>query len=66
MEPNWEPLENRLGRTRSVGFMYMGRINGINLYKHGITRTYIHLEMPGIATFQWETGVMQALIGSRN
>ena len=47
MEPNWEPLENRLGRTRCVGFMYMGRINGINLYKHGITRTYIHLDDAG-------------------
>ena len=25
----------------------MGRINGINLYKHGITRTYIHLDDAG-------------------
>jgi hypothetical protein len=47
VEPNWEPLENRLGSTRCVGFMYMGRINGINLYKHGITRTYIHLDDAG-------------------
>ena len=23
--------------------MYMGRVNGINLYKHGITRTYLNL-----------------------
>lgn len=44
MEPNWKPLENRLGRKRCVGFMYMGRVNGINLYKHGITRTYLNLD----------------------
>ena len=30
-----------------MGFMYMGRINGIHLYKHGISRTYIHLDDAG-------------------
>ena len=44
MEANWKPLERRLGRERLVGFMYMGRVNGINLYKHGITRTYLNLD----------------------
>lgn len=44
MEPNWAPLENRLGRTSCVGFMFMGRVNGINQYKHGITRTYLYLD----------------------
>ena len=47
MEANWKPLENRLGRERCVGFMYMGRANGINLYKHGITRTYLNLDDDG-------------------
>lgn len=48
MKPNWEPLENRLGRRRCVGFMYMGRINGmIHLYKHGISRTYLRLDSSG-------------------
>jgi len=47
MEANWKPLENRLGRERCVGFMYMGRVNGINLYKHGITRTYLNLDDEG-------------------
>ena len=47
MEPNWQPLEGRLGRARCVGFMYMGKINGINLYKHGITRTYIQADDAG-------------------
>ena len=47
MEPNWKPLEERLGRTRCVGFMFMGRVNGINQYKHGITRTYLNLDDEG-------------------
>ena len=50
MEANWKPLESRLGRKRCVGFMYMGRVNGINLYKHGITRTYLNLDEGGTAT----------------
>lgn len=47
MEAYWNPLEKRLGRRRCVGFMYMGRVNGINLYKHGITRTYLNLDDDG-------------------
>lgn len=47
METNWRPLENRLGRKRCVGFMYMGRVNGINLYKHGISRSYLNLDDEG-------------------
>ena len=27
--------------------MYMGRVNGINFYKHGITRTYLNLDDEG-------------------
>jgi hypothetical protein len=47
MAPNWKPLEEKLGRERCVGFMYMGRVNGINLYKHGIARTYLNLDDHG-------------------
>lgn len=47
MEANWKPLENRLGRARCAGFMYMGRVNGINLYKHGISRSYLNLDDDG-------------------
>jgi len=45
MEPNWKPLEMKVGPARCVGFMFMGRVNGINLYKHGITRTYLNLDV---------------------
>lgn len=44
---NWQPLEKRLGRGRCVGFMFMGRVNGINIYKHGITRSYLNLDDEG-------------------
>ncbi len=44
MEPNWTPLEVRLGSTRCGGFMFMGRVRGINQYKHGISRWYLLLD----------------------
>ena len=30
-----------------MGFMYMAKINGIQLYKHGISRTYLNLDDSG-------------------
>ena len=47
MEPNWKPLVDKLGEERCVGFMFMGRVNGINLYKHGIARRYLNLDDSG-------------------
>jgi hypothetical protein len=47
MAPNWKPLERRLSAARCAGFMFMGRANGINLYKHGISRTYLCLDDDG-------------------
>lgn len=47
MEPFWEPLENRLGKAKCVGFMFMGRPNAVNLSNHGITRTYLYLDDHG-------------------
>jgi len=47
MNPNWKPLEEKLGPNRCVGFMYMGHVNGVHLYKHGITRTYLYLDDRG-------------------
>jgi hypothetical protein len=44
MQPIWKPLEEKLGKGRCVGFMYMGRMNGVNLYKHGMSRTYLNLD----------------------
>lgn len=47
MQPNWKPLERVLGRAKCVGFMFMGQVNGINLYKHGISRSYLNLDDSG-------------------
>jgi len=47
MEPNWKPLEKMLGKKRCAGFMFMGRVNGINLYKHGMARMYLNLDDSG-------------------
>ena len=47
MEANWKPLENRLGAARCAGFMFMGRVNGVNLFKHGISRSYLYLDDDG-------------------
>ena len=49
MESNWKPLEECLGSTRCAGFMFMGRVNGINQYKHGISRQYLFLDDEGRA-----------------
>ncbi len=49
MEPNWKPLEARLGSARCAGFMFMGRVRGINQYKHGISRRYLLLDDDGRA-----------------
>ena len=56
MEPNWKPLEEKLGRTRCVGFMFMGRVNGVNQYKHGISRTYLNLDDAGNCYVRTESG----------
>lgn len=47
MQPNWKPLEKILGRVRCAGFMFMGKANGVYLYKHGITRSYLNLDDDG-------------------
>jgi hypothetical protein len=36
--------------------MFMGRVNGINQYKHGITRTYLNLDDAGNCYIQGERG----------
>ncbi len=49
MAANWKPLEAKLGAHRCAGFMFMGRLNGINQYKHGISRRYLFLDDEGRA-----------------
>lgn len=49
MDNPWKPLVSRLGSARCAGFMYMGRVNGIRQYKHGLTRRYLFLDDEGRA-----------------
>ena len=60
MLPNWKPLEERLGPSRCAGFMYMGRLNGINLYKHGIARLYLALDDRGQCFVRRHSGYERA------
>lgn len=49
MEANWKPLEERLKPAQCAGFMFMGHMNGVNLYKHGLSRRYLNLGDDGRA-----------------
>jgi len=64
MQANWKPLEERLGPTRCVGFMYMGRTNGINLYKHGLSRRYLNLSDDGRAFRHLDRGRFEEVLFS--
>ena len=44
--PNWLPLELRIG-ARCADFMWMFRQNGIERYKHLVTRQYLMLDSQG-------------------
>ena len=68
MQPNWKPLVDKLGEERCVGFLFMGRVNGINLYKHGIARKYLNLDDSGqcyVCREKWpfEKGDFDAQLG---
>jgi hypothetical protein len=56
VQPNWKPLERVLGRAKCAGFMFMGRVNGIYLYKHGISRSYLNLDDNGNCYVNGERG----------
>ena len=47
-EPNWEPLESVL----MGDFMFMGYCDGKLMYKHALTRRYLHLDEAGRA-YRW-------------
>ena len=64
-EECWRPLESLLGRDRCVGFMFMGRLsNGINQYKHGISRQYLFLDDHDMAYERVHDGGFQRIATS--
>jgi hypothetical protein len=56
MEPDWKPLEEKLKPAQCAGFMLMGRLNGVNLYKHGLSRHHLNLGDDGRAYRYLERG----------
>jgi len=43
-EPDWRPLERALPSRFCEEFMFMGKVGGIVLYKHRITRRYLNID----------------------
>lgn len=52
MEPNWKPLELKLGAKHCAGFLFTGRANGVNLCRHGIARTHLDLDRELAGVFE--------------
>jgi hypothetical protein len=50
---NWSPLLVRLAPGQCRGFMYIGRVGTVHLYKHIITRRYLNLDTEGNC-FVWD------------
>lgn len=48
-EPDWGPLEHVLPYEECGGFMFMGYVGEIRMYKHGFTRRYLNLDPEGNA-----------------
>ena len=46
-EPDWGPLEKVLPFKWCGGFMFMGYVGAIRLYKHGLTRHYLNADPEG-------------------
>ena len=49
MEANWKPLEAKTRRSPVRRVHVHGSLNGINQYKHGISRRYLFLDDEGRA-----------------
>lgn len=44
---HWKPLESLVGE-RAKFFMYMGKHDGLHLYKHSSTRRYLNIDDKGM------------------
>ena len=55
---NWTPLEGRLTEPLCAEFMWMYRENGVEHYKHIITRRYLRLDQAG-RCLAWTDGELK-------
>jgi hypothetical protein len=53
--PDWAPLENAIPYEWCGGFMFMGYVDDIRLYKHIHTRHYLNLDSTG-RTYRYRGG----------
>ncbi|MEO7804135.1 MAG: hypothetical protein ABIS18_07055 [Actinomycetota bacterium] len=66
-EPDWQSLRKAL----LDGFMFMGYCDGVRMYKHALTRRYLHLDAKGNA-YRWKEdhyepiGIEEAIAHSFN
>lgn len=58
--PNWKPLEAKLAPKHCAEFMWMYRENGIDYYKHVITRRYLRLDSSGRCVVEATDGWKEA------
>jgi hypothetical protein len=55
-EPNWTPLELAVPAWELENFMYMGRAEEIELYKHVRTRRYLNIGRDGGKFYRYCSG----------
>ena len=56
---NWVPLESRLAPELCSEFMWMYRDNGVEHYKHIVTRRYMRLDQGGRCLAWTDDGVRE-------
>lgn len=56
---NWAPLESRLAPEFCAEFMWMYRENGVEHYKHIVTRRYLRLDQGGRCLASMDDGLKE-------
>jgi hypothetical protein len=55
-KPNWAPLEMLLSPSECEDYMYIGRVENIELYKHRWTRRYLNIRSDGRCFYRLANG----------
>lgn len=59
--PNWAPLKGHLSDAECAKFMWMYRAEGVEYYKHSITRRYLLLDAEGQCLARTAEGLQEIL-----
>lgn len=60
LAPNWAPIEKLCPPGLCEQFMFMGKVDGIHLYKHVDTRRYLNIDASG-ATYAYDPAASRYL-----